>query len=220
MATSSDGAVRRLARQAYNRTLRPHLPRKFGVYAGVTVRWPVLLDLTDRLPEFKSGLVGAIGETVEDGDRVTLVGGGRGVSAVHCVRAGAGRVDAYEAAAEMLEIARETTEIEGCAGSVAFHHALVGEAVDVFGEFAEAAWLDPADLDAGDVLVLDCEGAERSILAGLEARPRAVVVETHPEQGVPTAEIRDLLERAGYAVDSREYEPDRDLKRVLVGRDA
>jgi len=50
--------------------------------------------------------------------------------------------------------------------------------------------VDPAGL-TGDVLVLDCEGAERDILPvdGFET----VIVETHPEHGSPLATISDAL---------------------------
>lgn len=220
MSSKPTKTVRRYLQTAYNETIRPRLPRKYGVYAGVPVRNEGLLDAVDHHPNYKRGLVDAIRETVEDGDTVVLVGGGRGVSTVHCLRAGADEVIAFEAAAEMIETAAATVRAAEVPGRAEFRHALVGEAVEVYGDLGGADVVAPDELPDGDVLVMDCEGAERSILEGAGDLPETVIVETHPERGVPTGPTETLLADAGYDVTARQYEPDQAVadKRILVGR--
>jgi len=220
MSSKPTQTVRRYLQTAYNETIRPRLPRKYGVYAGVPVRSEGLLDAEDRYPDYKRGLVDAIHETVTDGDRVVLVGGGRGVSTVHCLRAGADEVVAFEAAAEMIDTAAATVRAAEIPGRVEFRHALVGEAVEVYGDLDGADVVAPEELPDGDALVMDCEGAEESIFAGARDLPATVIVETHPERGVPTDRTRTLLTDAGYDVSERQFEPDQAVhgKRVLVGR--
>lgn len=204
----------------YNRFIRPRLPKtKYRICAGIAVQDKALLDLGPRhYPEYKAGLLEGIRETVDDGDTVVIVGGGRGVSTIHCARAGADEVIALEAAASMIETAEQTLSEnyvpEGC--SVEFKHALVGEAVEVYGAYDDAEFVAPNELPECDVLVMDCEGAERSILAGVEGVDAAVVIEGHPERGVDPDLVRDELRRIGIQWDEREYEPG-SQKPVFVG---
>lgn len=208
-------------RRPYNRYLRPHLPRKWAVFNGVPARDVALFDATDTFPDYKEGLVDAIHEHVSPGDSVTLVGAGRGVSTVHCLRAGADQVVAYEAAADMLPVFEETVAcsdglVSNPTERVDLRHAVVGRAIHVYGEMGDPEVVDPGDLDAGDVLVLDVEGAEVSILSGLTEPSPQAVVESHPRY-VSTDETRQLLAEHGYEVDERAYEPGRPDKSVLVG---
>jgi len=205
-----------ITQRLYNSTVRRYLPRKLCIYNGVPARGPRLFDHTDTLPEYKAGLKSAIEDHVTDGDKATLVGGGRGVSSVWLARQGA-TVVAHEAAEEMLDIARETVDHQGLTDSVEVRQSLVGEAIDVYGSAAQATVISPDQLKTGDVLVLDCEGAERSILGGLSDLPPTIVVETHPEFGVPVEETAEVLREMGYSVESRAYEPGRESKRVLTG---
>ena len=48
-----------LVRSLYNRTVRPYLPRKFGVYNGVAVKNIRLLDTTDEYPNYEKPLLAA-----------------------------------------------------------------------------------------------------------------------------------------------------------------
>lgn len=217
--------VFQLVRPLYNRLVRPYLPSKWAVYADVPARDLPLLDMTDDFPDYKRGLIDAIHETVA-GQTVDVVALGRGISTVHCLRAGANQVNAFEASSEMIRIADRTLDVGAPERRerVEIEHALVGEGIHVYGDegAAGAGIVSPAEL-TGDVLILDCEGAERSIIDGLDSAP-TIVVETHPEQGYPTEETVRQLEECGYSVSVREYEPlskDRPNphpdKRVLVG---
>lgn len=208
-------SVTDLIRPAYNGFVRPRLPRKWAVYGDIPSRDAGLLDFKDHISPYKPGLKRAIRENIHGGT-VVLVGGGRGVSSCWIARQGADVV-ALEAATEMVPIARQTVEMQGHSNAVEVRHALVGEAIDVFGDAQDAERIDPADLDTGDALIMDCEGAERSILRSLADWPPTIIVETHPDCGVPTDVPRRLLDDVGYRVTEMEYSPKDPRKRVLVG---
>lgn len=211
-------ATRPYVQTVYDELLREHLPRTFGIYAGVPARDARLLDATKRKPDYKRGLLKAINEEITDGDKVTLIGGGRGVSSVHIIEAGADHLIAYEAAAEMLAIAQETVEIAGGEDSVTFREALVGPAIEVYGAYDDADRIAPSDFDPNEVLVMDCEGAEVGILENLTTWPETIIVETHPERDTDPKVVRDRLLEQGCEVRSLPYEPEaRSDKVVLVG---
>lgn len=161
-----------------------------SVYNSVAVRDTSLLDGIDHEPNHKTALINATTNHVEDGDRVVVVGGGRGVAAVHAARAG-GQVEVYEAAREMVDTLTETARLNGVSYDV--HHAVVGDSYDIYGTQGSARHVEAGELE-GDVLVLDCEGAERDILPvdGFDT----VIVETHPRFGAATNHIVGLLSNA------------------------
>jgi len=203
--------------KSFYNAVRPHLPKRWQVYNGVAVRDAAIADATDHLPEFKAGLKTAIHEGVRGGDRVIDIAAGRGVAAVWAARAGARAVTSYEASPEYVAIARQTADAAGVANVVDVEHALVGEAIDVWTDDLEGVpTIAPAALPACDVLQLDCEGAELSILDELEQRPRSIIVESHPEFGAETDAVEARLRRLGYDTDRLEYEPARAEKDVLV----
>lgn len=162
---------------------------RIAVYNTVAVRDTPLIDGGDYYPEHKRDLCHAVADTVTATDGVVMVGGGRGVAAVWAARQGA-TVTVYEAAAEMVSTLRETAELNGVTDQIDVRHAVVGPAHDVYGDIAEATTVDPATL-TGDVLVLDCEGAELDILPvdGF----RTSIVETHPRYDAPTDVVLDCL---------------------------
>lgn len=205
-----------IAQKAYNNVIRDRLPRKFAVYAGVPARGARLFDVTDQFPHYKPGLLSAIEENVEDGDHVELVGFGRGVSTVKILEAGAAHVTAHEASQEMIAIGNETLQVNGIQDdAVTVNHTLVGEAIDVYGGAETATVVSPSQLSDADVLVLDCEGAESSILDALGRRPETIIVETHPECGVPPEATRTQLV-GDYDLDSRRYSPTREAEKQVV----
>ena len=203
----------------YNRILRDRLPRTYGRYNGVVARHRRWLDLTDDDPDYKKGLIDAVHECVDRGDRVVVVGGGRGVSSVHCVLAGADEVIAYEPASKMLEVGRETVE-NAHVDSVEFRQATVGTPVEIYGDDAGATRLAPGELPEADAIILDCEGSELQIADEMPAYP-AAIVETHPERDVAPKRVQQALEERKYTVTSRPYRPKGEHlsvgKRILVG---
>ena len=70
--------------------------------------------------------------------------------------------------------------------------------------------MPPAEIPDCDVLEMDCEGAETSILSEMSIRPRVILVETHGCLGAPTSDVRDLLITIGYEVEDLGFaEPSR-----------
>lgn len=207
---------RTLTHRLYHRLLRPHLPMKIGVHAGVPVRRPRLLDRTDHVPDYKPGLLDAIHNCVKGSDAVTLVGFGQGVTTVHALQENPEEVTAYEGAGRMIDIGLETLELaEANTSRVTVVHAVVGSALDVYGPIDDVEHIAPAEL-SGDVLICDCEGAELSILNGLDADAfNRLIIETHPSHDAGEVEvIRHVPDR--FHVDVNELHPDRPEKAVVV----
>lgn len=181
----------------YDRTIRPYLPRKLGVYNGVVTRAPRLLDRTDVQPAFKSALMDGIREVTRQGDTVRDVGGGYGVASVIAAqRVAPGEVVCYEPTHAHADIIREAARLNDVAETITVREELVEAAVEVWGQYDER--VAAADLAPCDVLVMDCEGAERAILENLSFTPRAIVAELHPRQSVDVRAIRRLLEEQGF----------------------
>lgn len=207
-----NGAVLDIAQRLYEATIRRHLPRVLGVYNGVITRKYYLLDLQGRThePDYKRTLVERALAAVEPGDTVVEIGGGYGVCTVRAASAvGAdGRVVSYEANGEQLATIREALELTGevrgerLRDRVDLRHAVVGADVNIYGPMAGAGRIDVSELPSCDVLLMDCEGAERDIVRGMECEPRTVVVESHPQQGSPTDDLGEILASRGYAFDA------------------
>lgn len=206
--------VYRYLRLIYDSYIRERLPQKIGVYNGVPVRDRALFDVTDEQPEYEEPLVDGIEQTIQPGDTVIVVGGGRGVSAVLAARSTgvSGDVSVYEGSKEQYNLVCETVELNCLTNRIAVEFAVVSEAVSLWGKGPQASVLDPADLPQCDVLVLDCEGAELNIVTDLTTYPRHIVVETHGNLGVPPDEMEQELKAHGYTITDREVEvPERDI---------
>jgi precorrin-6B methylase 2 len=126
---------------------------------------------------------------------VTVIGGGRGIVAVAAARETGvdGNVTVIEAAKEQCERTRETVAYN-LFGNVSVKHAIVGSAVDVWGETAGADILTPDDLD-GDVWIVDIEGGETQLVSQLTAenKPETCIIETHTDAGVSVSALRKTL---------------------------
>lgn len=194
----------RLIKPFYNVLLRPWLPRKIGVYNGIAVKRLRLFDAKENYPDYEAPLINGLRRSVRKGDTVVIIGGGYGVSAVVAARlvGPKGRVMVYEASGEQVQLARETTRLNGLADRVTIHHAVVGPAIDVWGDKnAVGNRMDPGDLPEADVLEVDCEGAEGTILDRLETIPPTIVVEYHTSFGSPRTAIENRLVENGYTVE-------------------
>lgn len=192
------------------------MPRRRVTYNDVTVRASRLGDRivpwqrTDR-PNYEDALVDGIERWAELGDDVVIVGGGWGVTSVTAAKQVGedGSVLTYEGSADDAANLRETLELNAVDQCTTVNHAVVGEALFLRGEQADAPVVAPQELPECDLLVLDCEGAELTILEGMDADPPAVLVETHGWRGAPEEEVRNHLDAAGYeVVDRRIAEPD------------
>lgn len=207
--------VRRAAHFVYNELLRPHLPYTTVKFNGVTVRGVKFLDRyvpwqRDDRPTYETGIVNALQTHVEEGDSVVVVGGGWGVSAVHAARqvCEEGEVRVFEGSREMVQCVRETAALNDVGARVDVTNAVVGQDVDVWGEAAGDV-VHPTDLPECDVLVMDCEGAETTILREMSIRPEVIVVETHGVYDAPTNEVSEILKNVGYTIKNEALaEPD------------
>lgn len=203
--------VRRKAGQAYLKFVRPALPGRNVLYAGISV--PLKAKIGDSVirrlgavlprdrPNYESALIAGLRRAVRHGDQVTIVGGGWGVTAVIAAEL-AGRdsiIRCYEPSYEQYAKLTETLRLNGAA-NVQSHRAFVGPHDHAYGDVDGADEIAISELNTCDILELDCEGAERDIICNLSIRPRAIIVETHGLYGSPTSDLSLSLERIGYDV--------------------
>lgn len=199
--------AKRAVQFAYGSGIRPRLPRRTVDYNGVTVRGARYFDSVvpwetlDR-PSYESGIVTALESTANAGDSVVIVGGGWGVSSVAAASLVGynGSVQTFEAATEAVERVHETLALNGVDDRVSVTNAVVAEEISTRGSTEDVPTIPPEELPECDILVLDCEGAEYSILPDLASAPRVVIVETHGFLGAPSDEVQLLLEDRGYSV--------------------
>jgi hypothetical protein len=203
--------------QIYNRSIRSVLPYKTRRLTRVQVKDTPLFDRTADNPEYKIGLILAIYDRISPDDHVEIVGFGRGVTTTHCLYAGASHVVGYEGAVNMMKKGIDTVERNfGDTSSIDIRHAIVGEPIDVYGDSSNATIVSPSELCNADTLVLDCKGAEISILSDLGSLPETIICESHPTKGASAEEIIDLLSD-DYTVTTMSHKPERDAKSVVIG---
>ncbi len=201
----------------YRRTIRKALPTLAEVkYSGIPISRERKFG-DSSLPDFlaphpledihgyEENLIRALRSQVRIGDRVTIVGGGEGVTAVVASKGAGdtGSIVCFEASGWEVQKIKATAVRNKVSKRVTVYHAVVGSAISAYGgpENLSSYLVSPADLPECDVLELDCEGAETIILRNLTIRPRAIVVEAHGVFGAPTKLVKELLENLGYGVE-------------------
>lgn len=195
--------IRRGSRYLFNDFVRPLLPKRIRVYNGVVVRDRLPFERPVVRPGYEVEIISQLRTHVDPGDAVTIVGGGRGASAVVAGRHTKehGSVNVYEGGRDRASSLAETIQLNGVDGWVNPHHAVVGSPVNVWGEHSDANTVDPSSLPECDILELDCEGSETEILEKLQIRPPVIIVETH-EVDEPTDNcVYDSLVEMGYEVE-------------------
>lgn len=205
--------IKQALSSVYRATVRPLLPTsRYVRYAGINGPYDIKLghDTVGRIfkslgpkdkPDHERGLVTGIARFVRPGDRVVVVGGGIGITAAHAALAagGTGHVTCYEGDVSALPAIRVTLERNKVADRVTLVEAIVGSDIAVYGTSTSVV-VDAAELPECDVLELDCEGAEKLILAEMQGSPRVILVETHGLHGAPSDETRAVLRAKGYDV--------------------
>lgn len=206
--SDSDSLSKRLTQKIYNATIRDSLPRKIGYYNGVAVRAPRLLDFTDYLPNYKSEQMECIHAAVESQDVVLNIGGGYGVSTIVAARrvGPTGKVVTFEPTTDLIEPLEDTITMNQVADRVKVRHAAVGPPEHTKGSIEDADLLPPSSLPNCDVLILDCDGAEKEIIPRLEIQPRDMVIESHPRHGVDSEELLSVLKSMGYEFPDRYFD--------------
>jgi len=186
---------------------------KSGYYtkAGIKVKCRKSLDsivpgitYSDQ-PDHEHALVSELRKWIEPGDSICVVGAGSGTTSVVAANqtTEAGSVIAFEGSTNRVEQARNTIGLNGVEQWCEVRHAIVGPAIRLpsldEGDIRSKK-LSPKELPDCDVLELDCEGAERNILKGMEIQPRLIIVETHPELNSEPEHISTILEGRGYNI--------------------
>jgi hypothetical protein len=211
------GLSKRTAGYLYRRTIRQFLPTLSEVkYAGIPIsRERKLGDLQvpdfliphplEDIQDYEQTLIAALGSQVRVGDKVIIVGGGEGVTAVVAAKAVGerGSVVCFEGSKWGVGKIKATAARNKVSKRLSVKHAIVGEAISVYGvpEDHSTLVVAPADLPDCDILELDCEGAEIIILRNMRIRPRAIAVESHGVFGAPSKLVREILEKLGYSVE-------------------
>jgi Protein-L-isoaspartate(D-aspartate) O-methyltransferase (PCMT) len=212
------GLVHQAVGLAYQRLIRSWLPGRPLVYAGIPVsydrKWGDAVvppgwrpdvgyetGYTDE-PGYEVALISALNESVRPGDRVVVVGGGVGVTAVIAANlaGSSGTVVCFEGSKQYVRHIQETAS-RNRVSNIVVKHAIVSKPIAVYGkasDFGEV--VSPDQLPECDVLELDCEGAEVDILRNMAIRPRVIIVETHGAYGAPTSLVDSTLKELGYAV--------------------
>ena len=212
------GFVHRVLGFVYQGVIRPWLPGRALVYAGIPVcydqKWGDAFVPAAWLPDFgfetgstdepgyEVALIAALNETVNPGDKVVVVGGGVGVTAVIAAnRAGpSGTVVCFEGSKQYVNHIQETAR-RNKVSNIDVKHAIVSKPIAVYGKASDFGDIvAPDQLPDCDVLELDCEGAEIDILRNMVIRPRVVIVETHGAYGAPTPLVETMLRELGYTV--------------------
>lgn len=236
-----DGLSKRVAGYLYRTTIRRFLPTVAEVkYSGVRISRERKLG-DGKLPGFlipyplediegyEQTLISALRSQIRPGDKVTIVGGGEGVTAVVAAKAAGdtGSVVCFEGSSWGVHKTKTTASRNGVSKRLRVEHAVVGEAIHVYGgaDGSSVRIVSPAKLPECDILELDCEGAEITILRNMTIRPRAIAVETHGVYGAPTRMVKEVLEGLDYAVQECGAAEPRALEdceandiRVLVGK--
>jgi len=152
----------------------------------------------------EEGIVAAHKKLTGLGDRVTIVGGGMGVTAVTASKlvGETGRVVVYEGGDKSFENLTETIKLNNIEKICNVYHTVIGKGIDVYGgDSINANCIYPMDLSDCDVLELDCEGAEIEIIQNIMINPRVIIVEIHPWLFSDNPEfIMYELENKGYKI--------------------
>jgi hypothetical protein len=173
-----------------------------GVSArGGTIFSQYLPWLSHNRPEYESGLISALNSFVNEGDRVVVVGGGWGATAILAAKlAGvSGNVIVYEGSTFFADVVSETALLNNVQSRVEVRNSIVGSNIHIKGD-THGDVINADELPKCDVLELDCEGAEIDILNNLEIKPRVILVESHGSKGSPSDQIASTLNEQNYTV--------------------
>lgn len=197
----------------YNHYVRSHLPRRETRLNGIKARYKRIGD--DIVPwqaghpnpeNYESGIIHSLRTHVREGDKIVVVGGGWGVSATLAAKAAGptGQVIVYEASPKQSDLVKETVKLNDVEDRVDIKVGVVSHAVSTYDVGQSSNIIHPTDLPTCDILEMDCEGAESSIMDNLEVQPRTIIVETHGVFGSPTEQMIEKLRSRDYRIESRE----------------
>lgn len=197
----------------YQKTIRKFLP-EYGYTRrnGVIISRKRIFD--DLLPRhfhphppkksrYKDGNVSLLNNHLMKGDDVISIGGGYGVTAITASRlvGDAGSITVYEASERQANIIQNVIELNGESNNIELIHGLVGKNVHVYDGMGDPKQVHPAELSDVDVIEMDCEGSEISILNEMNITPRCMIIELHPHRyGEPYNKGIQVIEDLGYEI--------------------
>lgn len=196
----------------YSSYLLPQLALREEIVRYSGIESPYKVSVIDRIvpgysrpnddPDYELSEVEAVQEFSMRGDKVVIVGAGRGITstvAAYSVEED-GQVISYEGSVERLSRAKKTIQHNKVDDIVELHHKIVGENKKVSGDIGDASILPPSELPSCDYLELDCEGAEELVLKDMTIKPRVISVETHESMDVSHSNVLKLLDDRGYQI--------------------
>lgn len=190
----------RILKKLYREKLKPLTPTVTGEYNGIKVPVHIPLERINR-PQYEKGLVDCMEKYIEAGDRVTVLGGGLGVTAVKAAELNGSpeKVKVYEPGSEQLQDLNRTLKLNNCT-DIKTHQTVVGPAKEVYGSYKGAERKEASELGPCDVLEMDIEGAELEVIENIDIEPRIIIVETHGPSGASTDQVEEKLENKEYIV--------------------
>lgn len=206
------GLTKSAPRYIYSNHLREHLLTHSEIVSYNRIGTPHEVSVLDRIvpgynrpsdnPDYENSEVDAMRTYTEGGDKIVIVGAGRGITPTAAANSvgGDGLVVGYEASADRISRAKKTVQYNQVSDIVELHHTIVARAESVAGKVGSATVLPPDELPDCDFLELDCEGAEEKILSKMTIYPRVISVETHETMGVSHANVMKILENRGYQI--------------------
>lgn len=190
------------------RKIRPYIPKAYGNYNGVEVKVNRVGDRflpaeTLKNEDYEKELIECVKSNVGRGDKVTVIGGGIGVSSVVAGRLSDESITVYEPSKKHVRIIRDAFSKNGVDGKVI--HGFVGILKESYGQVGKASRIKPTEIKECDVLEMDCEGAEKGIIKNLDFQPEKIIVETHGVYDSPTSEVLDLANQQGYKLEDKKW---------------
>lgn len=189
--------------RVYNKTVRPFLPNRIGVLNGVAAPFPKYLDQNIVNQDYEESLIAGIRSMTEVGDKVTVIGGGWGISAVVAARytGREGEVVVYEAVPEQVKKVNQVAALNKVEDRIDVRQGAFGDRVyNTMFDLEPGSFTTTDEIPETDFLVMDCEGCEEHVLENLTIEPERVLVETHGNFGFPTEDTRELLRTMGYDI--------------------
>jgi hypothetical protein len=153
-------------------------------------------------PNNEGGMVNCHKQLTRLNDQVCVIGGGKGISAVHAWWLSAVPPIVFEGSAHQCKILLAVFERNNVIAEV--HNRIVGTPFNVYVGTRGTPMPHMEDIPECDVLDLDCEGAEVEILEHIKARPRVLIIELHPwlyKDGKNSDYILALVNKLGYTIE-------------------
>ncbi|WP_424006478.1 hypothetical protein [Haloferax denitrificans] len=178
-------------------------------------------------PAYEYQYVSGLSDVCFTGSEVTLIGGGEGVSTVRAAEmvGSNGFVTTYEGGENQVRAGRRALHLNDVENAQ-IRHAVVGDDISLRSDKGNADVVPVSSVAESDVLGIDADGAEFSILRSLarvDQPPERLVVEHHAVRNdgevvveFDRDEVVSLLETAGYEV-TEEY---CDARGANYGKDA